>query len=401
MTVKSDFLIVGAGIIGLAVAYELTQRYHKASITVLEKEEGVGLHASGRNSGVLHSGVYYGNTTLKARVCADGAGKMREFAAEHGIACNCSGKVIIATSEHDLPTVERLLKNAKESGVRAELINEAEIRRIEPFASPYQAGIYCPDTAVVDSKGVVEKLRDILVSRGVKLIFAAPLVAVSEEESTVFTPADRHSYGYLFNCAGAGADLVAKKFGMAQNYTLVPFKGIYYKLRSDRAHLVRSNIYPVPDVNMPFLGVHLTRVISGDVYVGPTAIPAFGRENYGIIKGMAVGEGLKICRELFGMYVQNEQNFRVLVHTELRKYMKPFFLDAARKLMNDLSDSDLVPCKKVGIRPQLVNVKSRALEMDFIIEKNEKTLHVLNSISPAFTSSMALAELIVDRAVGA
>lgn len=392
-----DYLIVGAGIVGLTVARELKKRHSSARIVILEKEADVGKHASGRNSGVMHSGVYYGSSTLKAKVCSTGAARMREFAAEHGIACNRSGKVIIATSERDLPTIERLLKNARENGVNAERLDEAGVRKIEPHATPYQAGIYCPDTAVIDSKAVVNKLRELLENNGVKFEFNAPLLEVSPAEKTVKIPRGRYSYGFLYNCAGAGADLVAKTFGMAQDYTLVPFKGIYYKLRPERGHLVRSNIYPVPDIDLPFLGVHLTRVISGDVYVGPTAIPAFGRENYGILQGMELGESLKIGAELIGMYLENKQSFRLLVHTEVRKYLKPWFVASARKLMAELTPNDLVPCDKVGIRPQLINVKTRALEMDYIIEQTPSVLHVLNAISPAFTSSLAFSEWIVDQ----
>lgn len=398
MTTVSDFLIVGAGIVGLTVAHELRRRHPGASIVILEKEADVGKHASGRNSGVLHSGVYYGSTTLKAKVCAAGAARMREFASEHNIACSRSGKVIIATSARDLPTIERLLNNARDNGVRADRMDETEIRSVEPHASPYQAGIYCPDTAVIDSKAVVFKLRELLEGDGVRFEFSAPLRDVLPSDNIVTTPQSSHSYGYLFNCAGAGADLVAKKFGLAKDYTLVPFKGIYYKLRPERAHLVRGNIYPVPDIDLPFLGVHLTRVISGEVYVGPTAIPAFGRENYGLFKGMEPVESLKIGAELAGMYFENHQNFRLLVHTEVRKYLKPWFLAAARKLMSELTSSDLVPCDKVGIRPQLINVRTRALEMDYVIERSKNSLHVLNSISPAFTSSFAFAERLVERA---
>jgi L-2-hydroxyglutarate oxidase len=393
-----DYLIVGAGIVGLTVARELSKRHPAARIVILEKEADIGKHASGRNSGVMHSGVYYGSSTLKAKVCSSGAARMREFAAEHGIACNRSGKVIIATSERDLPTIDRLLQNARENGVTAERLDEYGVKQIEPHASPYHAGIYSPDTAVIDSKAVVKKLRELLENDGVKFEFNAPLLTVDQTSKTVTIPADTYSYGYLFNCAGASADLVAKKFGMGLNYTLVPFKGIYYKLRPDRSHLVRSNVYPVPDIDLPFLGVHLTRVINGDVYVGPTAIPAFGRENYGIFKGMELGESLKISSELIGMYLENKQNFRLLVHTEVRKYLKPWFVASARKLMAEIVSDDLVPCDKVGIRPQLVNVQTRALEMDYIVEKTRDTLHVLNAISPAFTSSLAFSEWIVDQA---
>jgi L-2-hydroxyglutarate oxidase len=396
-----DYLIVGAGIVGLTVAHELKKRHPLASIVVLEKEADVGKHASGRNSGVMHSGVYYGSSTLKSKVCALGAARMREFAAEHGIACNKSGKVNVASSERDLPTIERLLNNARENGVRAEKMDEAGIRKIEPHATVYQAGIYCPDTAVIDSKAVVTKLRDLLTQAGVTLEYNAPINEVLPEQKIVKAANEVYAYGYLYNCAGASADLVAKKFGMAQDYTLVPFKGIYYRIRPERAHLVRSNIYPVPDIDLPFLGVHLTRVISGDVYVGPTAIPAFGRENYGILQGMELGESLKIGAELFSMYLANKQNFRLLVHTEMKKYLKPWFVASAKKLMIELNADDLIPCDKVGIRPQLINVKTRALEMDYIIEKTPNTLHVLNSISPAFTSSLAFSEWIVDQAENA
>jgi L-2-hydroxyglutarate oxidase len=397
LSFSCDFLIVGAGIVGLTVAKELKARHPKSTIVILEKEPHVGKHASGRNSGVMHSGVYYGNTTLKAKVCSLGAARMRAFASEHGIACERSGKVIIASSERDLPTIDRLLKNAKDNGVKAERLDEQGIREIEPYASPYQAGIFCPDTSVIDSKAVVYKLRELLEADGVQFIFNALIKEVFPSEKYVQTPSGKFSYGYLFNCAGAGADLVAKKFGHAENYTLVPFKGIYYKIKKSRDYLVKSNIYPVPDIEQPFLGVHLTRVISGDVYVGPTAIPAFGRENYGIFKGMELAESLNIGRELLAMYYENKQNFRSLVHTELKKYLKPWFVESARKLMKELNADDLEPCDKVGIRPQLINVKTRALEMDYILEQDESTLHVLNSISPAFTSSLAFAEWIVDQ----
>jgi L-2-hydroxyglutarate oxidase LhgO len=391
-----DFLIVGAGIVGLTVARELKKRHPLANIVILEKEADVGKHASGRNSGVLHSGVYYGSTTLKAKVCATGAARMRAFAVEHGIACNRSGKVIIATSERDLPTIDRLIKNANDSGVKAERLDLKGIKEIEPYASPYVAGIYCPDTAVIDSKAVVCKLRELLENDGVRFVFNAPLTAVFPSQKFVNTQSENFSYGYLYNCAGAGADLVAKKFGHAEDYSLIPFKGVYYKLKKDRSYLVRSNIYPVPDIEQPFLGVHLTRVISGDVYVGPTAIPAFGRENYGLFKGMEFMEGINIGRELLAMYYENKQNFRALVHSEMKKYLKPYFVASAKKLMHNLNENDLEACDKVGIRPQLINIKTRALEMDYILEKDDNSLHVLNSISPAFTSSLAFAEWIVD-----
>lgn len=392
-----DFLIVGGGIVGLTVARELRKRYPAASIAILEKEAALGKHASGRNSGVLHSGIYYDSSTLKAKVCAEGARRMKAFAAEHGINCQHSGKVIVATSPQDLPVLERLLKNARENNIRAERMNEQGIHQIEPHAGIYKQGIYCPDTAVIESKSVLLKLREILTAERVEIFLSAPVTSVEVATRKVISPVGEFNYGYLFNCAGASADKLAKYYGLGLDYTLVPFKGIYYKLRPERAHLVHANIYPVPDINQPFLGVHLTRVASGEVYAGPTAIPALGRENYGILQGAQLGESLRIGFEIARMYLVNHQNFRRLAHTELSKYRKKNFYSALSKLMPELTYDDLVPSDKVGIRPQLINVREKKLEMDYVIEKTDSSLHVLNAISPAFTSSFAFAELIVDQ----
>ena len=390
-----DFVIVGAGIVGLTVANELLKRQPCARIAVLEKEAAPGLHASGRNSGVMHSGIYYGNDTLKARVCATGARRMLEFAKENGIAYAQCGKVILATSDEQLPTVEKLLRNAKDNGIPAEKIDHQQQREIEPNAARGPAAIYCPTTAVIDGPAVIKRLREQLEQRGVKFILNCHVKAPAGKGQLSTSQGIIH-YGLLFNCAGAYADTVAKSYGLAGDYALVPFKGIYWKLSKKANPLVRANIYPVPDVSMPFLGVHLTRVISGDVYIGPTAIPAFGRENYGMLQGINFSESLGIGFQLAGMYLRNENNFRKLANVEMGKYRKGAFLSAARKLMPSLTTDDMVPTPKTGIRPQLINTKTRKLEMDYIVERTDDSVHVLNAISPAFTSGFSFAELIVD-----
>ena len=395
-----DFVVVGAGIVGLAVAMELRKRHPYSSIVVVEKERDIGFHASGRNSGVMHSGVYYGTTTMKAKFCSLGACRMRQFAAEHDIACKKVGKVIIATSPTDLPILDHLISNAKDNNVRADYLDAEAVKEIEPHASAYEAGIYCPDTAVIDSKGVINKLRELLRDASLDFIYDALIVSASSKDRLVNTLKGEISYGFLYNCAGAGADIVARIFGHATDYTLVPFKGIYYKLKDNRRHLVKGNIYPVPDMELPFLGVHLTKVITGEVYIGPTAIPALGRENYGVLKGIKLREGFTIARQLLSMYRGNRENFRRLAHEELRKYYKPFFAAAAKRLVDKLGVDDLEPSNKVGIRPQLVNLKTNTFEMDYVIEKSQYSLHVLNSISPAFTSALAFCEWIVDQAEG-
>ncbi len=390
-----DFLIIGSGIVGLTVAFELKQRNPNLSITIIDKESCAGLHASGRNSGVLHSGVYYSSDSLKAKVCSLGAKKMTEFAKEYDINFSRSGKTIVATKEDDVRILEKLLNNAKENNIRASIIDDKDLHQIEPFAAHSYGAIYSPDTAVIDSLAVVNTLVKLLIEMGVTFHWDTELLKLTGN-GEVLTSDGYFSYGYLFNCSGAYADLIAKQFDLAHDYALVPFKGIYWKLRPQAEHLVKANIYPVPDIKLPFLGVHLTKVISGDVYVGPTAIPALGRENYGLFSGIKVRESLNVARQLFAMYLNDNNNFRELSHVELGKYRKSNFLKAGQQLVPSLKYDDLIPTKKAGIRPQLINLKKKKLEMDFILEHSARSTHVLNAISPAFTSAFAFAAIIVD-----
>ena len=391
-----DYLIIGAGVVGLTVAFELKERFPSVRIGILDKEVNAGLHASGRNSGVLHSGIYYGSNTLKAKVCSAGATRMMDFAKEYSIPYSRSGKVIVAVSEKELPTMERLLRNATENGVRAWHIDEKELHEIEPHAVQGPAAIYSPDTAVIDSLAVINRLVILLERRGVKFLWGHAFRKTGGL-GEIATDHGKLSYGYLFNCAGAYADVVARNFGLANDYSLVPFKGIYWKLRPEAEHLVRANIYPVPDIDLPFLGVHLTRTIKGDVYVGPTAIPALGRENYGLIEGIQPLEAAGVGYRLTRMYLSNRYNFRHMAHLELSKYLKHNFLAAAQRLLPSITAADMVPTSKSGIRPQLVNLREGKLEMDYIFQHTDRSTHVLNAISPAFTSSFAFAEMIVNN----
>lgn len=392
-----DVVIIGAGIVGMTVAYRIKLLSPTTSIAIVEKEVRPGLHASGRNSGVLHCGIYYGSDTLKAQVCSTGAKKMMAFADEHNIPYIKSGKVIVATKDEHLPAIRRLLQNVKDNQINAREISRQELIEIEPNAAQGPGAIYCPDTAVIDINVVLTVLRSLLEQAGVKFIFNCE-VSMSQAGDMLKTSIGKIGFGFLFNCAGAYADNVARSFGLATDYTLVPFKGIYWKLSQEANHLVRSSIYPVPDISLPFLGVHFTRGINGDVYIGPTAIPALGRENYGLFKGLDLLETMSISKQIIKMYLANQKNFRLLAHTEIGKYIKTNFMKAARELIPALESEHMVLTHKVGIRPQLVNHKTNNLEMDYIFEKTDNTFHVLNAISPAFTSSFAFSEIIVEGA---
>lgn len=393
----SDYLIVGAGIVGLSIAREIKAREPGAKIRILEKEPRLGVHASGRNSGVLHTGIYYPPGTLKARLCKTGADAMFSYAQEHGIPVRRDGKVIVATSEEDVEGLDKLMANAEANGIRASRVNTDEIRRIEPHARAEFGGIYCLDTAVIDSSLVLETLRTQLTQWGAQIDTDQTLTDINDEQQSATTRHGKYSYGQLINAAGAYADRVARLAGVGQHYQLVPFKGLYYKLAPKAADRVRGSIYPVPNPALPFLGIHFTRVINNEVYIGPTAIPALGRENYGVLSGARPIEAIEIVAQLARLYVTNPQNFRTLVNSEIPYYRKASFLAAARQLVDRLEPDWVKPTSKVGIRPQLVNTREGRLEMDFVVEQGRHSVHVLNAISPAFTSAFAFAGFIVDQ----
>lgn len=393
---QCDVLVVGAGIVGLAVAREVLHRQPRRRVIVIDKEPRPGMHASSRNSGVLHCGIYYGSDTLKARICAEGARRMMAFASKRGIPFRQGGKVIVSTAAGQGATVERLLSNARDNGIPAERITREQLLKLEPHCGQVHDAIHCPTTAVIDGRGVIMAIREELEAGGVKFLWDCPFID-RVDDGAIRTGLGLIRFECMFNCAGAFADRVAHAFGVARNLAVVPFKGIYWKLVDAAAGKVRSNIYPVPDTAVPFLGVHLTRVIDGGVYAGPTAIPALGRENYHGLQGIRAVEGLGILARLSGMYWRNNQGFRSLAHAEIGKYLKPRFVAAVQCLVPSIGSGDLVPTPKAGIRPQLVDLGSGKLVMDHVVERQARTTHVLNAISPAFTGSMAFAEHLVSE----
>ncbi|SVB18940.1 uncharacterized protein METZ01_LOCUS171794 [marine metagenome] len=392
----TDFLVVGGGIVGLTIAREIALR-RLGRVTVLEKEGGVGYHSSGRNSGVLHAGIYYGSDTLKARVCSQGSRMMQAYAEERNIPVRRSGKVIVATSSATVPQIDALLQRARANGIRAERISPEELLRIEPYAATRSYALHSPDTAVIDSRPVLRELEEELKRLGVTVRLDSQVVSVAVNRQVVSTNQKELSYGFLINAAGLHADRIAHQMGSGLRYDILPFKGLYRRLLEPASRRFRGSIYPAPDPSLPFLGVHITTGVYGEVLVGPTAIPAFGRENYRWVEGVHATEAIRMLRTLAVMLGHNRQGLRRLVLEEARRYRKGAFVRAVRKLAPSVSASDIGPITKVGLRAQLVDRHSMSLVMDFVLEEGPASLHVLNAISPAFTSSFALAQMIVDR----
>lgn len=392
-----DFVVVGAGIVGLAIARELKSRYPQQTICIFEKESDVGKHASGRNSGVLHSGIYYKPGSLKARVSVEGRRLMASYCEEKQLPLVRAGKVILPVHEDDNSQLDLLFSRAQANGVNAELMDDRQLKEVEPEAySRTGKSLYVPDAFVVDPKAILHRIADDLKTQGVDLQFGRKITAVDPKNATLQVEGESISFGHLINAAGAYADIVAKAFGVGRQYTILPFRGIYYKLAETSGIAVSHLIYAVPDLRVPFLGVHFMKSVKGEIYLGPTVIPAFGRENYTWLTGLNLFDTSSILMRIAQQYLGNKQGFRRLVSQEGRRFIRRYFAQAAQALVPAIRAEHLLPCDKVGIRAQLLDTTSNELVMDFLVERTPNSTHVLNAVSPAFTSSFAFAKLVLD-----
>ncbi len=386
-------LIVGAGITGLTIARELIEEGVE-DIVIIEKENSLGAHASGRNSGVLHAGIYYSTGTYKARFCVEGNQLMKEYCWENELTVKETGKVIVA-DESRQDALYELKKRADQSGAKSVIIDRKQLREIEPYAAPSEKALYSPNTAVINPMEIlISIMEELNISGKVRFMFGTSFSGI-RDSAIAITNQGTIRFEKFVNAAGSFADKVAHSFGVGSQYKVLPFKGTYKKLVKKRSYLVRGNIYPVPDLRNPFLGVHFTRAVDENVYIGPTAIPAFGREEYGFFDDLSI-ETLSILGRDIVLFFANE-GFRAAAVSETKKYINKYLLSEAKKLVPQIKLEDLRGTPKVGIRPQLVDWKSKELVMDFILLKDGDSIHILNAISPAFTCSMAFAKHVVKE----
>jgi L-2-hydroxyglutarate oxidase LhgO len=388
-----DFLIAGAGVIGVAIARELRRR-HQAKVLVIEKEPAAGLHASGRNSGVLHAGVYYKAGTLKARLCVEGNRRLRAYCREKSIPLNDYGKVIVARSAMELAPLRELHQRAQANGVRASLIDCAALRDVEPCARTVEQALYVKDTAVVNPQRVMEAMVADAQREGIEFQFSCAWLH-SGENGRIATTMGPIACGHLVNCAGLFADRIAHAYGVGEQYRILPFRGHFYRLRPESDLKVRGNIYPVPDLRNPFLGVHFTRRPEGEVTIGPSALPLLGREQYRGFAGATMRDSVTMLVYLSRLFGRNQDHFRAIAWKELMKSTRSGFFREAEALGVGFVKADLLPGKEPGIRAQLVDTRRAELLNDFLIEAGPRSTHVLNAVSPAFTSSLPFAEHVV------
>ncbi len=400
MQASFDYIVLGSGIVGLTIAKTLVDKNPKSTILIIEKEVESGLHGSGRNSGVMHSGIYYPSESLKAVVCAEGSAMMTDYCEENGLPVDRMGKVIVPGREEDDPQVDLLYERAKKNGATVSIVDEKQLHEIEPFARTASGrALHSPNTAVVDPKAILKCMIAELKSKRVVFSYSTLCQSVDPAISSLKTNNGRFNYGLLFNATGQYADKMAKMFGAAEDYTSLPFKGLYFKLSEASNIKFNGLIYPVPDLNVPFLGVHSVKTIDGSQYLGPTAMPAFGREHYQGMKGVNLADASQIAYHLVRQYISNNQGFRRFSHEEAFRFLKKNFTKAVQALVPDIKEEHLLTSNKVGIRAQLLNTRTRQLEMDFFVERKDNTIHVLNAVSPAFTSSLKFSQLLVNNEI--
>ncbi len=391
-----DVIIIGGGVVGLGVGLEITRRFPGKRLLVLEKEDRVARHQSGHNSGVIHSGVYYKPGSLKARLCVAGAAAMVEFCREHGIPHKVCGKVIVATAEEELARLDDLRKRGEANGLTGlRLIGPEELREIEPHAAGLRA-LVVPSTGITDYAVVCEKYAELITGNGGEVKTSAAAIAIrrSSSEIVVETPQGAFGTTALINCAGLYSDRISRMAGDDPGVMIVPFRGEYYDLTPERASLVNALIYPVPDPQFPFLGVHFTRRITGKVDAGPNAVLALAREGY---RHTNINlRDLASSLTYGGFWRMARKHWRSALGEWHRSLAKPAFVDALRRLLPSIGADDLVPGGS-GVRAQALKPDG-ALVDDFQFVPSGKVLHVLNVPSPAATASLMIGKSIVDTA---
>jgi L-2-hydroxyglutarate oxidase LhgO len=389
-----DFLIIGGGIIGVSIARQIQSRFGTARVVVLEKEKFLGAHGSGRNSGVLHAGFYYSADSLKARFTRQGNIALTRFCEEQKIRLNRCGKLVVARGPEDLPQIDELLRRAHANGVPLESVSEDEARKIEPRVKTFGRALFSPTTSTANPMEVLEAMRAAAEAEGIRFLLGTSFENLRDRGFE--TSAGKLAPGYLVNAAGLHADTIARQYGFSEHYRIVPFKGLYL-YGNERAAGFRTNIYPVPDLRNPFLGVHFTVTVDGHAKIGPTAIPAFWREQYSGLQGFNLADCVATLLRELGLILFAGFDFRRLAVEELLKYNRRHLVKLAGELASGVDVAHYTKWGKPGIRAQLMDIRTRKLEMDFVLEGDESSYHVLNAVSPGWTCSIPFAEHVSDQ----
>ncbi len=389
-----DFVVIGGGIVGLSVAWTILEKKPNARIAVVEKEAGWARHQTGRNSGVIHSGIYYKPGSLKAKLCREGNRRLVEFCDVHGIRYEACGKVIVATTVSELLLLENLFERGIANGLAVKKLSVSEVKEMEPHVSCL-AGIHVPSTGIVDFAGVCRKLAELIGARGGELYLNTKVhgFRTNGSETILETSKDTMAARWIINCAGLHSDRVAKLAGAKPGARVVPFRGEYYELKPERRQLVRNLIYPVPDPQFPFLGVHFTRMIDGSVHAGPNAVLSLKREGY-----HRTSFNLRDFIDTMtysGFWRMAAKHARSGLGEMHRSFSKRAFVRSLQKLIPEICEEDLIP-GEAGVRAQALRPDGGLVD-DFLIVKSTFGVHVCNAPSPAATASLEIGRVVAEE----
>ena len=391
---RTDVIVLGGGIVGLATAYRLSQRFPDKSIRLVEKEAALAFHQTGRNSGVLHSGIYYKPGTLRATNCRTGKQAMEAFCAEHGVAYEICGTVIVAVDDSDCANLERIFERGQANGVQCEIIGAERLKELEPHVAGIRA-IHVPEAGIVDYVGVCEKLGQLLRQHGADLLLSTRVTGMRSSANSVVVQTTQGDFeaGYVVNCTGLYCDRVTKMSGQEPLAKIVPFRGEYFELHENMRHLCRALIYPVPDPKVPFLGVHFTRMVKGGVECGPNAVLAFAREGYTKldINVRDLVESLTYP----GFLRMAARHWRTGCGEMWRSFSKQAFVKALQRLIPEIR-SDHLEAAPAGVRAQALGRDGNLLD-DFLIQETDRVINLGNAPSPAATAALNVGTLIVDK----
>lgn len=392
-----DFCIIGGGIVGLATALKLSALRPDATVVVLEKEAGLGRHQTGHNSGVIHAGIYYAPGSLKARLCRRGARETKAFCSEHGIPFEECGKLLVATNEIELNRLDALVERAAQNQIKFERLDAAELARREPNIQGL-SGLFLEETGIVDYRRLCQAMGDVIRKSGAAIEQNVEVTAIEETASEVIVAGGGREWRsrHLIACAGLQSDRVARLAGMKIDHQIVPFRGEYYRLPAAKSGIVRHLIYPIPDPELPFLGVHLTRMIDGTVTVGPNAVLGFAREGYPKYS-FSVRDVAEYAR-FPGFWKTMKKNLRHGVNEMKNSIFKSGYLEECRRYCPSLQIEDLLPYE-AGIRAQAV-MRDGSLVHDFLFVESKRMLHVCNAPSPAATSALPIGDMIASKVLG-
>ncbi|MDD1784285.1 L-2-hydroxyglutarate oxidase [Enterovibrio sp. ZSDZ35] len=392
--IRSDYLVIGAGIVGLSVARELQQRQPHAHIVVVDKEQSVANHQTGRNSGVIHAGIYYTPNSLKARFCKEGNLAIKAFCEQHDIPYEECGKLLVATSNVELSRMDALKKRATENGLEFEVLSAQELKSKEPNINGLGA-IFVPSTGIVNYRQICEKLETLLKEQGGEVLFDSPVEYMKETTDGVTVVAGDHTIhaNHVIACAGVMSDRIVRLLGEQPTFNIIPFRGDYYQLSDEHNGIINSLIYPIPDPSMPFLGVHLTKMIDGSVTVGPNAVLSLAREGYHRFSFSPKDTSEML--QYSGFYKVIGKHFKSAMKEIRNGLWKGGYLKEVQKYCPSLTADDLQGYPS-GIRAQAVYPNGDMVD-DFLFHQTSRTLVVCNAPSPAATSCFPIARYIVDK----